>query len=113
MLTHTCQQSQHVSEGKWREATVQVTAWGPCPVPGHALYAMHHFGNPDGIDYGPTGFLVCAACGGIADDPDVEMTRCPRCGSKDMDDVQPEGGGFRFRCHGCQHEWLAEAKADA
>lgn len=56
----------------WEGAQITVRADGACPVPGHALEVMHHNG-PDGKDYGPTGFLWCPMCAGIADDPNGDL----------------------------------------
>ena len=104
-ITSTGNHAIYISEGDWQGGKVQVESSRHCNVPGHALYVMHHHGNPDGKDYGPTGFLMCAACDGIADDPDVEITECPRCRSWNLDDIQQEDGSFRFRCHRCGQVW--------
>jgi hypothetical protein len=61
-----------VTRGAWRDKVVDVTSAVPCPVPGHALEVVHYGGEQDGVAYHvcPTGFLICYACGGSAQEPE-------------------------------------------
>lgn len=34
---------------------------------------MHHYGNPDGVDYGPTGYLMCSLCGAYVWEEDMKQ----------------------------------------
>ena len=43
-----------------------------CDHVGH-LDVMHHFGNPDGKHYCPTGFILCFQCGAIGHEPDPPL----------------------------------------
>ena len=63
--------SRWVTMGRWNGIEVPVESDEFCPLAlqGHDLSQMHHYGNPDGKDYGPTGFLFCSECGGVAVEP--------------------------------------------
>ena len=69
------------SQGKWKDKLVWVDnqVEFPCPIEGHALEILHHFGD-DGKHYCPTGLLICPVCGGIADEP--EPYECNKWGKK-------------------------------
>ncbi len=61
----------YVNQGLWQGKLVMVESPNAnlrAPLT-HDLQPMHHIGNPDGVDYGETGFLICDNCGGIADQP--------------------------------------------
>lgn len=60
-----------VNEGIWQGMRVWVESPfnNLCASLAHDLQPMHHIGNPDGKDYGETGFLICDECGGIANQP--------------------------------------------
>lgn len=68
------------SQGKWKGQDVWVMSRiSSCLVGGHALEVMHHC-DDKGNHYCPTGFLMCAYCGGIADEP--EPFQCTKWGKK-------------------------------
>ena len=66
------------SMGKWKGEDITVSHQDhECPIDGHALEVMHHYGDK-GEHYCPTMFLYCPYCGGVADEP--EPFECERWG---------------------------------
>lgn len=56
------------SRGIWKGKHISVSApWGFCPIPGHALEPVRHYGEAG------TGFLMCSECGGIASEPQEQL----------------------------------------
>ena len=64
--------------GPWEDTcvTLETTSEGACPE-GHAIDIIHHLGEND-EHYCPTGFVQCANCGAVGNEP--EPCRCQRWG---------------------------------
>lgn len=62
---------EFVTKGKWKEGFIDVAHDELCSVEGHKLEVLHHTNDPEdlGRHWCPTMFLMCAACGGLADEP--------------------------------------------